>query len=548
MPLPAAVLCRLNRVPLVMLGALLVLTATWLLVLALGQGPPRVPAAARAAAGAAQGSGAGLQRKDLAWTADGTDLMSGEGAAPLLNTAAEPEPTIQELPPFANPFADVPPEPEALPVAEPTDASYDAAFTPEQGAFTFEGAGAGEPYFDASAEQQMAFPGEVVAPPGSQPGSGGAGAGVPEPEGLEGAAAAVAPAVVEAPQGVANLTEEVRPAPGFEVPQWAQASANSWGSIPALGAGEAGEAEPTSVPTTTTTTRTRTTTSTTRTTTSTRSTTRSTTHASLARKGAPRPSLHGGKSADGSASHKVSRVVAERAALKKITLFCWAVTIDRGYEIGLINSQIDKKVGIFACDRYVVLSNSTFSMNGHITTQNIGDLRCEYGGPYYLALNSEIFVRAWKQIFRDGNYRKAQWTVKADPDAVFLPNRLRQQLLGSDGRASVYLNNCDQGLHGPLEVISLGGMRAFESGMQSCVDHLSHEFTWAGEDVFLRHCLGLLKVNRVDNFRLLSEDHCFFENPAKDGCWSGKVAFHPFKTTAGFYKCLWEAEHTKIVQ
>jgi len=227
-------------------------------------------------------------------------------------------------------------------------------------------------------------------------------------------------------------------------------------------------------------------------------------------------------------------------------LFCFAVMMATGYEGPLMKAQLKKGVGIFACEKYSVLSSEEMELSpgppAKVVTEDIGDLHCNFGGPYNLALNSEIFARAWKRVFRDGHYKLAAWTVKADPDAVFLPSRLRHLLRGADETASVYLNNCDQGLHGPIEVIALGGMRVFDRNISDCIDSLKHEWTWAGEDVFLRHCLGFVGVNRVDEFKLLSEDHCFNENPAQNGCYSGKVAFHPFKNNKGYFKCLSQAE------
>merc|ERR1712190_326433 len=98
----------------------------------------------------------------------------------------------------------------------------------------------------------------------------------------------------------------------------------------------------------------------------------------------------------------------------------------------------------------------------------------------------------------NGLWKKQEWTVKVDPDAVFLPDRLHDQLKRAHGSDSVYLNNCDQGLHGPIEIVSHAGMADFEAGIDKCVTELKHEWGWQGEDVFLRHCLGILKVSRVD--------------------------------------------------
>jgi hypothetical protein len=201
--------------------------------------------------------------------------------------------------------------------------------------------------------------------------------------------------------------------------------------------------------------------------------------------------------------------------------------------------------GIFKCDSYTVFSSDDVELSpgppSRIGTENIGSVHCEYGGEFNLALNSDIFVRVWKKVFRDRVYDEHGWTVKVDPDAVFFPDRLLWQVRNSNSSDSIYLNNCDQGLHGPIEVISRGGMRTFEAGIDKCVDDLQHEFTWAGEDVFLRHCLGMLEVNRVDNWAILDEAVCFYGDPVGKGCYSGKVAFHPFKELDSYMNCVQQA-------
>lgn len=218
--------------------------------------------------------------------------------------------------------------------------------------------------------------------------------------------------------------------------------------------------------------------------------------------------------------------------------------MDHGDERDLITMQLGHGISVFACDFSAVLSSRRLELvqqGRHLFTESLGDMHCEYGGPYNLALNSEIFVRAWKKVLADATYLQAKLTVKVDPDAVFLPARLRRLLSGAHEEDVVYFNNCDQGLHGPIEVLTRGGMRTLAKGIADCERELAKEFTWAGEDVFIRHCLGYLQVNRVDNFNLLSEDHCFNEAPGKDGCVSGKVSFHPFKQAASYLTCLDQA-------
>lgn len=230
-----------------------------------------------------------------------------------------------------------------------------------------------------------------------------------------------------------------------------------------------------------------------------------------------------------------------------------------GYELPLIKEQAAKGAGIFACEYFSVLSDAKVLLRGAqtnpsrgalggalepVTTDSIGDLHCAYGGPYNLALNSEIFVRAWGRVFEVGLYRLGSWTVKADVDAVFLPDRLRRLVAPVDPEARVFLNNCDTGLHGPVEVISLGAMKVFDANITDCVERLSSEFTWAGEDVFVRHCLGYIQTARIDAYTLLKEENCFNKNPRRDGCYTGEVSFHPLKDNAGWFQCLAQAEDT----
>jgi len=232
------------------------------------------------------------------------------------------------------------------------------------------------------------------------------------------------------------------------------------------------------------------------------------------------------------------------------SLFCWSVMMATGYEGGLMKAQLQQAAGIFACQSFAVFSSKEVELRpapGRIVTENMGDLHCKYGGPYNNVLNSEVFARAWRRVFDDGLYAQAKWTVKADPDAVFLPYRLLHLVRHMDAQDSLYLNNCDAGLHGPIEVISLGGMKALNGNLTHCVDELKKEWPTFGEDVFLRHCLRLIGVKRVDEYKkLLSEEACFHEDPAHDGCISGKVSFHPFKNKEGYFKCLDQAQQQDV--
>lgn len=57
-----------------------------------------------------------------------------------------------------------------------------------------------------------------------------------------------------------------------------------------------------------------------------------------------------------------------------------------------------------------------------------GSLAVQYGGKWGTALNTGVFNRLWTEVITLGRYRKFDWTVKVDPDAVFFPSRLRMLL------------------------------------------------------------------------------------------------------------------------
>merc|ERR1712014_408771 len=69
---------------------------------------------------------------------------------------------------------------------------------------------------------------------------------------------------------------------------------------------------------------------------------------------------------------------------------------------------------------------------------------------------------------------KADYTVKVDPDAVFIPQRLRMYLgstIKGDSPHGLYLENCQNvqyGFFGHLEVISREGARVLTSNLEEC--------------------------------------------------------------------------------
>lgn len=234
------------------------------------------------------------------------------------------------------------------------------------------------------------------------------------------------------------------------------------------------------------------------------------------------------------------------AARSGPSLYCFSLMLPWGGEPKLIRAQLEKGVGIFQCDDWSVLSNESVILShgppAVIRTDVLpGSLKCSFGGEYHTALNSEVFYRAWTKVVEIGRFLQYDWTVKADPDAVLLPQRLRKHTLDRNAQASLYINNCFEGLHGPIEVVSLGGMKVFKAGLKSCKQILEREWMTYGEDVWLRRCYGLLGLARVDDYDVLREKAC---KPFKDPipCKYNAVSFHPLKTPDKYFKCLLQAQ------
>lgn len=116
------------------------------------------------------------------------------------------------------------------------------------------------------------------------------------------------------------------------------------------------------------------------------------------------------------------------------TLYCFALMMPDSYERILLQAQLAKGAGVFACHESAVFSNQSLRLRGApgqtvVTQQVPGPLSVSYGGKWGTALNTAVFVRVWRSVVEHGRYKRYDWTVKADPDTVFFPDRLRELLL-----------------------------------------------------------------------------------------------------------------------
>mmetsp|Transcript_120974 Transcript_120974/g.376039 ORF Transcript_120974/g.376039 Transcript_120974/m.376039 type:complete len:295 (+) Transcript_120974:64-948(+) len=226
-----------------------------------------------------------------------------------------------------------------------------------------------------------------------------------------------------------------------------------------------------------------------------------------------------------------------------LSLFCFALMLSDSYEVSLLRGQFELGAGIFGCDEQAVFSDAEVSLGSGSSGQVQvipGPLRVGKDPRYNFALNTRVFLRVWDRVFAEGRFERCGWTVKADPDTVFLPGRLRQHLLqGPSPESAVSYVNCRLGLHGPLEVFSRAAVEALLPGLQRCRRERAAGLDTEGEDMFLARCMELLGVQQIQDFGLLSEEACM-EQPFP--CLSGKVAFHPLKEVGRYFQCLRQAE------
>jgi hypothetical protein len=217
------------------------------------------------------------------------------------------------------------------------------------------------------------------------------------------------------------------------------------------------------------------------------------------------------------------------------SLFCFALMLPNSYEGSLLRYQYDEEAGIFGCDEYSVYSNVTLEVApGCSTLPVLIDLHSEMGGEFGTALNTGVFLAIWSSVVGAGRYLYHDWTVKIDPDTVFIAPRLRLLVKShKEVDGGVYLNNCKYGLHGPLEVFSRNAVTAWDGAQSKCKDHFwkvcSGDCNW-GEDMFIDQCLNFTGVQRDNEYKQLTEDHCDPPEGWTECKDTDIVAFHPFKT------------------
>jgi hypothetical protein len=221
------------------------------------------------------------------------------------------------------------------------------------------------------------------------------------------------------------------------------------------------------------------------------------------------------------------------------SLYCVALMVPWTDEPAMMEAQLKHRLGIFACDGFAVFSNPVAKL-GHLETKLIDmDLHAEIGGEYNTSLNTPMFVKLWELIGSEGTYKDYGWMVKADPDTVFFPERLRWIVsvinpITSVSENGAFLNNCQLGMHGPLEVINRMALDTYLEGASDC---------WQAEqeDVYMENCFHQLEVDMINNYDTIAEKDCWRDDwhqyPDWKKCETSHAAFHPFKSVKDYHGC-----------
>lgn len=213
-------------------------------------------------------------------------------------------------------------------------------------------------------------------------------------------------------------------------------------------------------------------------------------------------------------------------------------------EADTIRTQLntDGGAGIFACEQFDVFSTDGGVCLGDGPAGPVWSQHFDYADVGVTidgtAGNTRLFLNVWEAVKIVGRYENTDWTVKADPDAVIIPDRLREHVRPYTGQPTFFLTCALPGMptmmFGALEAISKQAMeRYYESGY-GCRNNFPVD-AW-GEDRWLSACLQSIGAPGIEEFGLVSDALCHGLD-----CNSGAPAFHPLKGANEWQGCYYAA-------
>jgi len=258
------------------------------------------------------------------------------------------------------------------------------------------------------------------------------------------------------------------------------------------------------------------------------------------------------------------------------SLYCFSVyTKDTGSpkpstELELLKLQRKFGASIFGCEGWDVFSDAAVPIDDSYTTQQVQDTFNEFHqikrketGAW---VNWAIFYQVWVKVREVGRWKEQGFTVKVDPDAVFIPGRLRTWLVDKQETPhGVYYENCKNvqyGYFGNLEVMTHTATEVLTAFLEDCHEVFAPcandgcDWEWGpwGEDVFAQRCMDHHYVDKVDAFDVTTDGACKADRPedqknnkkwhAEDCTQVSTAAVHPFKKPKDYFRCLGEIMQT----
>lgn len=213
----------------------------------------------------------------------------------------------------------------------------------------------------------------------------------------------------------------------------------------------------------------------------------------------------------------------------------------KGVEFELVRSQFQARSSIFACNKYAVISAQKLELGkddcGNMKGTWVNDLpevpMGDEKADTQSFLNTKVFIMAWDTLMNSGEFWDMDFAVKADPDCVFFPSRLRSHV-APQLNANAYFLNClydsKPKIFGALEVFSTVALKNYQAHIVTC-----KEMDWSewGEDLYMQVCMKVLGAIAAEDYDLVGDDRCKGA-PCSD---VSKVAYHPYKDLATFWTC-----------
>jgi len=251
----------------------------------------------------------------------------------------------------------------------------------------------------------------------------------------------------------------------------------------------------------------------------------------------------------------------------KRSLFCFSVYTENtgspkpSTELDLLTAQFARKVSIFTCEKYEVYADVEVSLGEGFLTKKVTDVK----GDWHFGkrketgawVNTGMFIQVWKAIADTNAHADMDWVVKVDPDAVFVPERLRDRIQWLPRTTNgIMLQNCryvDYGFFGNLEVLSPKAFSVLTDSLETCYTEIDWmvgikggKYGPMGEDLFAEICMSKHGVHYVEAFDVTTDGACEANRPndqRKNKKWHSDckvktAAMHPFKKPNEYFQCL----------